>query len=413
MMVASLIIQSGAAASGTSARAALAQSTSFCTAGAPLTPIAPTISPFTLMGNPPPHAATRVSVGIPAKSDGSLWIKLKKSCVETPNRAVYALFCAISMVGIEAPSIRLKALRLPPSSRIATFSATPSSLAFATAAFTIFCASSEEMLYLFTTLAIGFAPLDMCCALITFTSHSNDDLSELAVVLQIAMNFHHVVELECAIDDRHERRREVLHQRVDRALRGRIGRQGADGGVCPEGRDENDAAALAEHGKQLLHQEIRRADVDCEELIEILDRHFLDGRSFRDPCIGDKDVQAISDDAACLLGKLAGAIRGGKVHRYGIRAATGFAYLCDNTVGFFRAAAVMHENLGAGGGKRDCAGASYAARTAGNESGFAGQSSHDHRPGCCYRLTALEFTRTDARAPTGTSRHDGRRVRDT
>src|SRR3984893_2498463 len=75
-------------ASGTRARAALAQSTSFCTAGAPLTPIAPTTSPFTLMGNPPPHAATRASVGIPAKSDGSLWIKLKKSCVETPNRAV-------------------------------------------------------------------------------------------------------------------------------------------------------------------------------------------------------------------------------------------------------------------------------------------------------------------------------------
>src|ERR1700674_4168262 len=72
----------------TSARAALAQSTSFCTVGAPLSPIAPTTSPFTLMGTPPPHAATRASVGIPAKSDGSPWIKLKKSCVETPNRAV-------------------------------------------------------------------------------------------------------------------------------------------------------------------------------------------------------------------------------------------------------------------------------------------------------------------------------------
>src|SRR6266852_792432 len=62
------------------------------------------------------------------------------------------------MVGIEAPSIRLNALRLPPSSRIATFSLTPSSLAFATAAFTIFCASSEEMLCFFTTLAIGLPP---------------------------------------------------------------------------------------------------------------------------------------------------------------------------------------------------------------------------------------------------------------
>src|ERR1700754_3271879 len=123
-------------ASGTTARAALAQSMSFCTAGAPLTPIAPTTSPFTLMGNPPPHAAIRASVGIPAQSDGSPWIKLKKSCVETPSRAVYALFCAISMVGMGAPSIRLKALRLPPSSTIATFSVTPSSLAFAMAAVT-------------------------------------------------------------------------------------------------------------------------------------------------------------------------------------------------------------------------------------------------------------------------------------
>jgi hypothetical protein len=34
---------------------------------------------------------------------------------------------------------------------------------------------------------------------------------------------------------RPERRREVLHQRVDRAFRGRVGRQGADGGVRPEG----------------------------------------------------------------------------------------------------------------------------------------------------------------------------------
>src|SRR4029078_9346086 len=62
------------------------------------------------------------------------------------------------MVGTEAPSIRLKALRLAPSSRIATFSVTPSSLAFATAAFTIFCASSEEMLCFSITLAIGSSP---------------------------------------------------------------------------------------------------------------------------------------------------------------------------------------------------------------------------------------------------------------
>src|SRR4029077_20990076 len=153
-----------------------------------------------------------------------------------------------------------------------------------------------------------------------------------------------------------------------------------DGGVRPEGRDKNHAAAVAEYGKQLLHQEIRRADVDCEELIEILDGHFLDGRSFRDPCIGDKDVQAISDDAAGLPGKLAGAIRGGKVHRYGIRSATALAYLCDNTVGFLRAAAVMHENLGACGSERECARAPHAARSAGDEARFTAQPGHDRRP---------------------------------
>src|SRR5260370_8786364 len=71
------------------------------------------------------------------------------------------------MERIGAPSIRVKALRLPPSSRIATFSETPIFLAFATASSTIFCASSEEMLCFFTTLAIGhLPPLGMYCVLI-------------------------------------------------------------------------------------------------------------------------------------------------------------------------------------------------------------------------------------------------------
>src|SRR5438874_11024087 len=43
-------------------------------------------------------------------------------------------------------------------------SLTPSSLAFATAASTIFCASSEEMLSFFTTLAIGHLPHLICIA---------------------------------------------------------------------------------------------------------------------------------------------------------------------------------------------------------------------------------------------------------
>jgi hypothetical protein len=129
----------------------------------------------------------------------------------------------------------------------------------------------------------------------------------------------------------------MLHQGVDGALGCRIGWNRANDGARRQRRQENDGASLRHDRKQLLYEKERRADVDCEELIEILDRRFLDGRRFRDARIGDQDVQAISDNVAGLPGKLAGAVRGGEVRRYGIRAATGFAYLRDNAVGFMRA----------------------------------------------------------------------------
>src|SRR6202023_1665883 len=93
-----------------------------------------------------------------------------------------------------------------------------------------------------------------------------------------------------------------------------------------------------------------------------------------------------------------GAVRGGKIRRYGIRSATGFAYLCHDTVGFLRASAVVHENLAAGGGERQRAGAAYAARSAGNQGGFAGQSSHNHRPCCCCGGSRDRFRSSDASA---------------
>ena len=78
---------------------------------------------------------------------------------------------------------------------------------------------------------------------------------------------------------------------------------------------------------------------------------------------------------ACLASLL--AIRGGKVHRYGIRSATALAYLCDDTVGFLRATAVMHQNLRTGRSEREGAGAPDAARGAGHKSGFAGEIRHE------------------------------------
>jgi hypothetical protein len=40
---------------------------------------------------------------------------------------------------------------------------------------------------------------------VNINSKGNDDLTELAAVLQIAVHIHHIVELECTIDDRLER----------------------------------------------------------------------------------------------------------------------------------------------------------------------------------------------------------------
>jgi len=84
---------------------------SFCTAGAPLKPDRPDNFSSTLIGNPPPKPPHAKVWGCPPKSDGSV-DKVEKVCVETPNRAVYALFSAISMQRIGArPSA--EALRFP------------------------------------------------------------------------------------------------------------------------------------------------------------------------------------------------------------------------------------------------------------------------------------------------------------
>src|SRR5258708_16055169 len=58
------------------------------------------------------------------------------------------------------------------------------------------------------------------------SSEGNDDLTELAAVLQIAVHFHHIVELECAIDHRLERATreavgDVLHCDLSACLVGR------------------------------------------------------------------------------------------------------------------------------------------------------------------------------------------------
>src|SRR6267378_5698655 len=87
----------------------------------------------------------------------------------------------------------------------------------------------------------------------------------------------------------------MLHQRVDRAFRRRIGGKRSDNGMGYERRDQDYAVATAVDRQQLLDEEEWRADVDREEPVEILDRGFLDGRRPRDSGIGDEDVEPVAD----------------------------------------------------------------------------------------------------------------------
>ena len=105
--------------------------------------------------------------------------------------------------------------------------------------------------------------------------------------------------------------------------------------------------------------------------VEILDRRVLDRRCLRDAGVGDKDIEPIADDVARPLRQLVRPVRRREIGADGVGAAAGLANLRDDGFGFLRAAAVMDENLRAGLGERQRAGAADAARGAGDESGFS------------------------------------------
>ena len=149
-----------------------------------------------------------------------------------------------------------------------------------------------------------------------------------------------------------------------------------------ERRKKNDAATLRQDRKQLLHKKEGGANVDCEQPIEILNRGILDRCGFRDPRISDKDIEAIADDLAGDFRKLVRPIGRRQIGRDRVSAAAGLAYLGDDTVGFGRATAIMHENLRTRGGQRECAGAADTARGPCDQGGFSGEVGHD-RSLCC------------------------------
>ena len=55
-------------------------------------------------------------------------------------------------------------------------------------------------------------------------------------------------------------------------------------------------AARAEARQELPDEEIRRADIDREQAVEILDCHFLDEGELRNSCISDQHIEPILND---------------------------------------------------------------------------------------------------------------------
>ncbi len=210
---------------------------------------------------------------------------------------------------------------------------------------------------------------------------SRDKVEEVARWLsekgRAALPYHagrHRVDADAA---RAEGRGEMLHQRIDGALGGRIGRQRADGGMGGKRRQKNDAAAAAEDRQELLHQEERRADVDGKETVEIRDRGVLDRRRLGDAGIGDEDVQTAAGNVTNPLGKGMSAIGSREVGANHVGAAAGLADLGDDGLGFRRAAAVMNDDARAAVGEGERAGAPDAAGGAGDEGCLSGDVSHD------------------------------------
>ena len=77
-----------------------------------------------------------------------------------------------------------------------------------------------------------------------------------------------------------KQRGKMLHQRVNGALRCCIGWDRPDNAACRERRDENDTASFRQDRKQLLDEKEGGANVDGEQLIEILNGGIFDGGGF-------------------------------------------------------------------------------------------------------------------------------------
>jgi hypothetical protein len=106
---------------------------------------------------------------------------------------------------------------------------------------------------------------------------------------------------------------EVFHQGVDRSLGRRICRQRANYCTGAERRNEDYAAAVAQNRKRLLDEKERRADIDREKAVEILNRRVFDARRLRHAPVCDENIQPVADDIASLPGQVVCPFRSRKI----------------------------------------------------------------------------------------------------
>jgi hypothetical protein len=127
--------------------------------------------------------------------------------------------------------------------------------------------------------------------------------------------------------------------------------------------------------------------------------------------IGNKDVEAIAYDVARQVCKPVRPVGRRQIDSDWISSTSGFAYLGDDSVSFFTATAVVHENLGTRRGKCECAGAAHAARSAGDEGGFSGEVGHDRSLLClmsgCFDASAAQTSSAERNIETWRTNSSG------